>query len=107
MLDVWVAIFLLATFPIQFILIENATSALQNAWRVIAGKRTWVGYSTFQNTLPLIPAGVLLPNGLPNNSNSLVNKSLLKKTDTIYAREYDWMQDLKIIYKSFKKLGSS
>lgn len=86
MLDVWVAIFLLATFPIQFILIENATSALQNAWRVIAGKRTWVGYSTFQNTLPLIPAGVLLPNGLPNNSNSLVNKSLLKKTDTISAR---------------------
>lgn len=107
MLDVWVAIFVLATFPIQFVLVQNGAAALQNAWLVMIGKRTWVGYSTFQNTLPLIPPGVLLPNGLPNSNHSMVNKSLLKKTDSLYAREYDWMQDLKIIYKSYRKLGSN
>jgi len=31
---------------------------------------------------------------------------VLKKTDVLYAREYDWMQDLKIIFSNYKELGS-
>ena len=106
MLDVWVSIIILATFPLQFLFVDNAGNAIRNAWLNILGKRTWVGYSSFQNTLPLIPSGVLTPSGYPNNGKFDVSIAVLKKTDELYAREYDWMQDLKIIFSNYKELGS-
>ncbi|MFY7964075.1 MAG: glycosyltransferase [Chitinophagaceae bacterium] len=106
MLDVWIAITLLATFPIQFLFINKSTNAFKNAWLNILGKRTWVGYSSFQNTLPLIPAGVLTPSGYPNNGKFNVSIAALKKADLLYAREYDWIQDLKIIFSNYSHLGT-
>ena len=106
MLDVWVALIILATFPLQFLFVNNAGNAIRNAWLNIIGKRTWVGYSSFQNTLPLIPSSVLTPSGYPNNGKFDVSLAVLKKTDMLYAREYDWMQDLKIIFSNYKELGA-
>lgn len=106
MLDVWVAVTMLVTFPVQFLFINKASNALKNAWLNILGKRTWIGYSSFQNTLPLIPAGILTPSGYPNNGQFDVSISVLKKADVLYAREYDWMQDLKIIFSNYSQLGA-
>jgi hypothetical protein len=107
MLDIWIAIVILASFPLQFLFVNKATIALQNAWLIIIGKRTWVGYSSFQNTLPLIPSGILTPSGFPNNGVFPVANNALKKADVIYAREYDWMQDLKIIFGNYSGLGGN
>jgi hypothetical protein len=106
MLDVWVSLIILATFPLQFLFINKASNAIKNAWLNIIGKRTWVGYSSFQNTLPLIPSGILTPSGYPNNGKFEVSINVLKKTDVLYAREYDWMQDLKIIFGNYRELGA-
>ncbi len=105
MLDMWIAILMLATFPIQFLFIDKAGVALKNAWLIILGKRTWIGYSSFQNTLPLIAPAILTCNGYPNNGKFSINNTVLKKTDILYAREYDWMQDLKIIFGNYRNLG--
>jgi hypothetical protein len=64
-----------------------------------------VGYSSFQNKLPLIPNGYLTPNGYSNNGKFELNINVLKKTDALYAREYDWLQDVKIIYNNYKNIG--
>ena len=105
MFDVWLALVLFVTFPIQIIFINKWANAFKNAWLVLIGKRTWVGYSTFQNTLPLIAAGILLPSGYPISETEKLNKTLLKKSDAIYAKDYDWMQDVKIIFENYKYLG--
>ncbi len=105
MVDVWVAILMLATFPLQIIFVNKSNGVLKNAWKVLLGKRSWVGYSTYQNTLPLIAVGVLLPSGYPMSEVEKLNKTLLRKSDTFYAKEYDWMQDLKIIFENYKYLG--
>ncbi len=106
MLDIWIALSVIATYPVQLLFFKNATTIFKNAWQVIFGKRTWVGYSSFQNTLPLIPAGYLTPNGYSNNGKSSVNASVLKKNDLLYAREYDWLQDLKIVYQHYRNIGN-
>ena len=106
MLDVWISLIIIATFPLQFLFINKAGNAIRNAWLNIIGKRTWVGYSSFQNNLPLIPSGILTPSGYPNNGNFDVSLAVLKKTDILYAREYDWMQDFKIIIGHYKELGA-
>ena len=105
MFDVWLALVLFVTFPIQIIFINKWANAFKNAWLVLIGKRTWVGYSTFQNTLPLIASGILLPSGYPISEVEKLNKTILRKSDEIYAKEYDWMQDLKIIFENYKYLG--
>ena len=107
MLDVWIAIIMLAAFPLQFLFIDKAFVAIKNALLVIIGKRTWIGYSTFQNKLPLIAVGILIPSGYPNNGTFPINNAVLKKTDIVYAREYEWMEDLKIIFKNYRNLGSN
>ena len=105
MLDLWISILLIVSFPVQFLFINKATSALHNAWLIILGKKTWVGYSSFQNTLPLIAPAVLTATGYPNNGKFPINNTVLKKTDILYAREYDWMQDLRIIFANYRHLG--
>ena len=105
MIDIWISIMLFATFPIQFLLLNNYKKGLKNAWLVLVGKKTWVGYSSFQNTLPLLAPGVLLPSGYPKERAEKLNRSLLKKGDALYAREYDWLQDLKIIFENYAYLG--
>lgn len=106
MLDVWVAISIFATFPLQFLFIKNATTAFKNAWLVLIGNKTWVGYSSFQNTLPLLAPAVLTAIELPiQTAKETVNTSVLKKADVLYAKEYDWMQDVRIIFGNYKYLG--
>ncbi len=105
MLDVWMSLLILLTLPLQFLFINNAINAFKNAWLNILGKRTWVGYSSFQNTLPILPSGILTPSGYPNNGRFEVSQTILKKADVLYAREYDWMQDVKIIFNNYRQLG--
>ena len=105
MVDVWLAAIILITFPLQFVLIKNGNTALKNAWKVFIGRKTWVGYSAYQNTLPLIATGILLPSGYPMSEVDKLNKPLLRKSDLIYAKEYDWMHDIKIIMENYKYLG--
>ncbi len=105
MVDIWIALLILVTFPLQLILINKWKDGITNAWNVLVGKRTWVGYSSFQNSLPLIAVGILLPSGYPISEVERLNKTLLKKSDTFYATEYEWMQDIKIIFENYKYLG--
>ena len=105
MIDIWIALIIICSFPIQFLLIKKANTVFKNAWLVIIGNKTWVGYSSYQNTLPLIPPSVLIPSGYNNDGDFNMNAALLKKSDTLYAKEYDWMQDLKIIFANYKYLG--
>ena len=48
---------------------------------------------------------MLIPSGNKNEDEFAMNLALLKKSDILYAKEYDWMQDLKIIFANYKYLG--
>lgn len=106
MLDIWISITLIATYPVQILLSKNASTVFKSAWQVFLGKRTWVGYSSFQNTLPLIPTGYLTPNGYSNNGNYEMSTTVLRKADALYAKEYEWLQDLNIVYRNYKNIGT-
>lgn len=105
MLDIWISLTIIATYPLQLLLFNNATKVFKSAWQVFFGKRTWVGYSSFQNTLPLIPTGYLTPNGYSNNGSFEVSITVLKKTDILYAKDYEWLQDLNIVYHNYKNIA--
>lgn len=105
MLDIWIALTIITTYPLQLLLFKNATKTFKSACQVFFGKRTWVGYSSFQNTLPLIPTGFLTPAGYSNNGDFEISTTVLKKADFLYAKEYEWLHDLKIVYHNYKNIG--
>lgn len=104
LMDVCAAVFFLLTFPLQLFLVSNPLRFLRNCINVLAGKKTWVGYSRSSASLPRLRNSVLAPNGRKEATSTAVeNRQLL---DYWYARNYAPLQDLKTIFLHYPDLGS-
>jgi GT2 family glycosyltransferase len=105
--DIVVAFILLITFPFHLIFIKNGFRSLLNAFSIITGKKTWVGYIIAEQKLPQLPAPVITHYGLPYKKEHPLNNESLNKLDIVYAKNYEWLQDIKIIIRNYKSLGNS
>ncbi len=105
LLDVGSALILLISFPIHFITHPQAATMLMNALLVLLNRRTWIGFKTQAAHLPALKPSVLNAAGMPHHSNSLLYDSQLL-TDEWYAETFDVVQELKMLVKSYKKLGA-
>ncbi|MCW3081095.1 glycosyltransferase family 2 protein [Segetibacter sp.] len=103
--DVFVATLLLITFPIQIVLLRYNWS--KNAIAVLLGKKTWVGYLNHQDTLPSLIPGTLSVTGNPAFLQPHLTKDAISKLDYLYAKNYDWKQDITIILGAYKKFSLS
>jgi O-antigen biosynthesis protein len=101
--------FILATIglllsPIFILCFKNKFKLLQNILQVWVGKKSFVGYDTnqvdYNSNLPKIKPGVLTP--YLSNQNKEINSP--NKMNLIYARDYNILKDLTILYKNWNKL---
>jgi hypothetical protein len=60
-----------------------------------------VGYATGSAALPFLKQGIITPLG---NGGGL-NESLLERSDRLYAKNYDWWQDMALIFQNYRNLG--
>jgi lipopolysaccharide/colanic/teichoic acid biosynthesis glycosyltransferase len=78
---------------------------LQNIFSVLIGKLSWVGYVKSSNSvqLPKIKAGILNP------ADAMKSVTMDDKTMNMmnehYAKNYDALYDLKVIFKAYRFLG--
>ena len=105
LLDVGSALILLMSFPIHFIVHPQASALMMNALQVLLNRRTWIGYKTQAAHLPALKPSVLNATGMPHQSNFLPYDSQVL-TDEWYAETFDVVQELKMLVKSYKKLGA-
>jgi GT2 family glycosyltransferase len=103
--DVSISFFILLSLPFQFVFIKNTVKGLQNAFVVLIGKKTWVGYSASQKNLPVIKPAVLTTYGLPVNMQHPISNETLEKLNALYVKDYDWFIDVKIIFNNYNILG--
>jgi hypothetical protein len=103
LLDIFISLFILATFPVHIVF--AGVKSISNAATVLAGKKTWVSYSQPKNWLPSLPHGILTTTGFPVKFSHPANRETANLIDHWYAKNYDWTQDLKIIIKSYRRLG--
>lgn len=104
-LDVLAGFFLLLFMPVTIFFIKDKGAYIKNVWQVTIGKKTLIGYhkeGEYQS-LPHLKPGIL------NFSDSIENLNQKKQIDLaklnrIYAHDYSILMDLKILFKSFKKL---
>jgi GT2 family glycosyltransferase len=97
LVDIVLSLFLFVAIPLH----SNPASFAKNIYRVLTGSKTWVGYATVATGLPVIKTGVISTVG---NLQS-ANKSLFEKADGLYAKNYDWWQDIVIVFQNYRQLG--
>lgn len=103
LLDMAVSGFLLLLFPIVMCFQKKPFGFIINAFSVLFGVNTWVGYgSTVRKDLPAIRPSVLTPADAVSGSVSGEKFNLLLLN---YSKEYKAENDLMILLKAFRDLG--
>ena len=105
--DFVMATALLLAFPLLCWPVRRKGGFLANSLKVLAGKRTWVGYSLgaeAANTLPALRKGVLSPvSGL---RYAVMDEPTLQRLNFFYAKDYRLFDDLDIMWRGFRLLGN-
>lgn len=88
--------------PLLILFQKNKKQYFINAWEVLLGKKSWVGYSDNQSSidLPKIKSGVFSFDQTLGDTN---NSSRMNK---IYAKDYSIWRDMLIIKKNLRQLGN-
>jgi hypothetical protein len=105
LLDALISFFALITFPVHFFTVRKPLKFFKNCFAVLFAQKTWIGYATEEKHLPQLRKPVVGCNGMPLNSKQEMPVQNLQIVDYWYARDYEPSQDIKIILKSYKKLG--
>ncbi|MCB0639469.1 MAG: glycosyl transferase family 2, partial [Lewinella sp.] len=106
LLDLGLALLLLITWPLQWLLVRRPLTLLGNIGRVLAGRLTWVAYApteTASQLLPRLRPGVLSPEmAFPS---SLTDEATRQRLNLFYAKDYALASDLSIIWRGWRELG--
>ena len=105
LVDVGVGLLVLLTFPLLFWTYHPPVNTLRNAWRVLRGQRTWVGYATADPDaqLPTLRPGVLAPPDALRRSPT--DPATLARLDLLYAKDYRAVHDLDLLRRNWRALG--
>jgi len=109
LLDLLASVLLLALWPLMVLIQKSPGGFFINCFRVIAGKRSWVGYHAEQDTaqhpaLPAIRPGIFHPaDGI---RIPITDAEMIQRLNLLYARDYRIHTDLLILWKNIRKIGT-
>ena len=104
LIDIALAIFFLATFPFHFIFKKKPLLFFKHTFAVLLRKKTWIGYALDEKDLPPLKKGILTSTGLPASLNTLSQKNL-RAADILYAKEFQYHKDLRLVWSNYKLLS--
>lgn len=99
--DIVLSILFILTIPFHFLFHPRPLLFIRAIFDVLTGSKTWVGYSTKSASLPVIKRGAI---SFVKKTPGLT-ESILEKSDKIYAKNYDWWQDMVIVFRNYQRLG--
>lgn len=106
LIDFSVSIFFILSFPLHFIFIKNPLNFFNNCFKVLLAKRTWIGYTINGKPLPPLRKAVIGCNGVPLSILGQVPLESMQILDQLYAKDYEPVEDLKLLWQNYRKLGS-
>jgi hypothetical protein len=105
LIDVSVSLLAILTFPIHFIGVRRPFRFFADCFEVLFAKKTWIGYASMGKNLPRLPKAVIANNGIPMLVKQKLPEDSLHTLDYWYARDYEPVNDIKLICKTYRKLG--
>lgn len=103
--DIGVSLIALLTFPVHLVAVKKPIHFFGNCFAVLFAKKTWVGYAIDEKNLPPLRKAVMACNGIPLATKQELPRQSLQMVDYWYARDYELSEDIKIIWKKYRRLG--
>jgi GT2 family glycosyltransferase len=103
--DIIIAFLLLVFSPLLVWFFSRKGRFLKNAFQVLTGKKTWVGYipdSATPEKLPALKPGILSPADMFETPPAETAK--ISQLNILYARDYNVLTDAEIVWEGWKKL---
>jgi GT2 family glycosyltransferase len=108
MLDLVLSILFLPFLPVIIWLINHPLQFIKNVFTTLFGLHSWVGYHPSSgeslSSLPRLKPGVLTPACRLERTDA--DDQVIEKINMLYAKDYSVWNDLSIIWKGFRQLGS-
>jgi O-antigen biosynthesis protein len=105
--DIVSALILLTLSPFLLFIFKHPQNFFLNSFHVLVGFRSWVGYfnspGLTQLNLPPIKSGILNP---ASGKRSSFSVEQIDKLNLLYARDYKLINDLVILWRSFKYIDN-
>ncbi len=105
LVDISIAFLALITFPVHIFLIKKPIDFFSNCFKVLLAKRTWIGYAIEEKNLPRLRKAIIACNGVSLSTRQPLPVESLQMVDYLYARDYEPLQDLRLIGKAYRNLG--
>jgi O-antigen biosynthesis protein len=105
LVDISISLLGIITFPIHLIGVKKPFSFFANCIAVLFAKKTWIGYLAEEKKLPRLRPGVMACNGISGSVKQQLPPESLQMMDQWYARDYEPANDLRLIWKTWRRLG--
>lgn len=108
--DIATSLLLIVFFPLLCWPVKSKGGMLANAFRVLFGRRTWVGYASSgkpDGALPNLRKGILTPEIGGKQDSQEVDEETRQRLNLIYARDYRLRTDLSLMWHKLKWLGET
>ncbi|QIA08556.1 glycosyltransferase family 2 protein [Draconibacterium halophilum] len=105
LLDLVTAFLILCLSPVLIWFITKKRNFIKNIFRVIIGKRSWIGYIpgvVAESKLPSIKDGILNPGDRFPGMQFDKEKSV--QLNRLYAKDYNLLSDIELLLKAWKKM---
>jgi O-antigen biosynthesis protein len=103
LLDISVSLIVLFLSPLLIWFQRSGRKVIQNSIKVIGGKCSWIGYDTSviqEQRLPKIRHGII-----PVSLHEPTDRESKKRSNMLYAKDYETWKDLRLITENWRKLG--
>jgi lipopolysaccharide/colanic/teichoic acid biosynthesis glycosyltransferase len=108
MLDLALAVLFMLFSPVLAGFIKHPLQFFKNILTILFGLHSWVGYQPVPGdsltSLPRLKPGILTPAFKLERTDA--DRQVIEKINMLYAKDYTLWNDLTIIWKGFRQLGS-
>ncbi len=105
LVDLSFSFLMLLSSPLQLFIVKRPFSFFANCFYVMVGARTWIGYAGTGQGLPLLRRSIITANGIRTTVTQQLTEESRSMLDQWYARDYDPLDDLKLLWKSYRRSG--
>lgn len=106
--DLIASLLMILSFPFWAFFVKNPLRALGRLFSSLSGMRTIVGYYSGKNidtqSLPKLRRGILHPAITVKDNET--DRETLERLNVIYAKDYKPANDLQLLIRGFRRLGS-
>jgi O-antigen biosynthesis protein len=107
LLDIFLALFFMLSSPILILFQHNGAGFVRNLFSILTGKKTWVGYFSDEGNICLPQLRTCVVHCAQKNNGHDKDNFKPGEINFIYARDYDPILDIWLVFKKIRHLGGN